>query len=192
MAAAMAIAVAATMSCAFAEEPAAVYTAETNRASVTGAWDANGAVEAGDQVTVAVIAKDADPTDGANYYYINQDEFKAEGFSMLTDMGLKGSELAEGTYLVKIGYTDCTAPYVYEFTVGGAPKIVYGDVDGVAGVTATDAATVLKHASEVSLLDEALRPAADVDGVAGITATDAATILKYASEVINEWPVEAK
>lgn len=59
-------------------------------------------------------------------------------------------------------------------------QFILGDVDGDGGITATDAAQVLRYAAymEVIGFNEAV---ADVDGAVGISAGDAAMILRVAA-----------
>ena len=70
-----------------------------------------------------------------------------------------------------------------EMTV--APQL--GDVDGKDGITADDAALILRAVAKLAEVDETL---ADVDGKDGVTADDAALILRYVAQLITEFPVQ--
>lgn len=70
-------------------------------------------------------------------------------------------------------------------------KIYFGDVDDNELINAEDALSVLKHASKLKLIDEALVERADVDANGIADAADALEILKYAALLINEFPVSS-
>ncbi len=77
---------------------------------------------------------------------------------------------------------------VYTYT---HQTIVYGDVDGKAGITADDALKVLRAVVKLDSLSEQLTKAADVNGQAGVTADDALLILQKVVKLISRFPVEA-
>ena len=125
-------------------------------------------------------------------YYINQgtsgDTFWTSG------MGTK-TELAAGDYIVRIGgetidTTDKLIEIPLKVTSGDTPSFVWGDVDGIPGVDANDATTVLKHVALISQLTGDNLKAADVDGIDGVDANDATTILKKVALLIDKFPVE--
>ncbi len=67
-----------------------------------------------------------------------------------------------------------------------------GDVDGEAGVTASDALLTLQAATGKVVLDALAAPAADVDGQTGVTAADALLILQCATGKISSLEREEK
>lgn len=70
------------------------------------------------------------------------------------------------------------------------PDVVWGDVDGKEGVTASDALMVLQAATGKVTLDEKEQAAANVDGKGGVTSADALAVLQYATQKITSFPVE--
>lgn len=72
------------------------------------------------------------------------------------------------------------------------PDIVWGDLDGKAGVTASDALLALQAATGKVTLDDRQKAAADVDGQDGVTAADALLILQHATGKITTFPVESQ
>ena len=157
---------------------AADYTAENN--SVTFSVPTP---DADTQMTALVMPKGAEVT-GENIYYIDQNIGAVSGNALL-----KGESLADGTYVVKVGY------YVggefaiseEEFVVGEIEtlrEILLGDVANPAGINAIDAQQVLKYsatgeATFASDTDKLI--AADVAKPTGINTVDAQQILKYAA-----------
>ena len=80
--------------------------------------------------------------------------------------------------------------------IGAYEYILYGDVDGINGITAEDALLTLRHAANIlPLLTGNALIAADVDDDDGITnpgdvtAEDALWILKYSAGIITRFPV---
>ena len=68
--------------------------------------------------------------------------------------------------------------------------MVYGDVDGKAGVTADDALLVLQAVVKLTKLSDAQTAAANVDGKGELTADDALLILQKVVKIITTFPVE--
>ena len=182
-AAASAIAVAAGMSAMAAE---VTYNAENNSAPITVPADA----AAGPQKTVLVIPETAknNVTDN-NILYIDQGE------TLPADALLKAGTLADGKYLVMVGYYKADNTFAISedyFTIGGgAPggdpsethEVLMGDVtkpDGI--INSMDAQQVLKYAVTGSAAfasnpDKLI--AADVAKPTVINSMDAQQILKY-------------
>lgn len=151
-------------------------------------------IDADHQWTVVVI-KEADQNENLTadkLFYINQG---TSGDAFWTDgMGTK-TELEAGNYIVRIGgETIATADKLIEIplkvTSGETPSFVWGDVDGIEGVSANDASTVLKHVALITELTGNNLLAADVDGIEGVSANDATTILKKVALLIDKFPVE--
>lgn len=181
-AAVSAITVAAGMSAMAAE-----YSAETNTATYTVP-----AAKADTQMTILVIAQDkaAAPAD-ADILYINQD---AVGGAVNGTAALKAVEggLADGTYLVKVGYYDEAGTFNIAddtFTIGDTPiqethDVLIGDVVGTDGaINSTDAQQILRYtvkgtASFASDKDKLI--AANVTkNDTEINSTDAQQVLRY-------------
>lgn len=70
--------------------------------------------------------------------------------------------------------------------------IVYGEADGIDGISAEDASLVAKHAIGLIVLDDKYLANVDVDGVDGISAEDASMIARYALGNISSFPVESQ
>lgn len=158
----------------------AVYTADGN--SLTYGLPT---ADAGTQMTVLVVPKDAEVTD-ENIYYIDQAE------ALTGSALLKGDKLEDGTYVVKVGYTSGGefAIQSEEFTLGevippvDTTDVLLGNVVGTdATINATDAQQVLKYyvtGTAGFAADPYKLVAANVAGTdATINATDAQQILKY-------------
>ena len=97
----------------------------------------------------------------------------------------KKADLIDGKYTFNI-----TADTIVAVTYEDILSVVFGDVDGVAGITANDASLVLQHfLGKITLQGNNLL-AADVDGTAGITANDASLVLQKFLGKINNFPVE--
>ena len=69
------------------------------------------------------------------------------------------------------------------------PDVIWGDVNDEAGVTASDALTVLQFATGKITLDEKQKVAANVDGKGDVTSADALMVLQYATQKITSFPV---
>lgn len=157
---------------------AADYTAENNSVKFTVPT-----ADADTQMTVLVVPKDAEVTD-ENIYYIDQD-------ATLADTALlKGDSLADGTYVVKVGYYKDGVFTISpeEFTVGEIKEdlvdVLLGNVVGAdETINATDAQQVLKYYATGTAgfaADPYKLVAANVAGAdTTINATDAQQILKY-------------
>lgn len=92
-------------------------------------------------------------------------------------------------------YTEVAALKAYLKTLGlyqgngGAPDILYGDVDNDKVITIDDALYIAKHAGKLSFItDEVSLLAADVDGDNEITIDDALYVAKYVGKLITELP----
>ena len=74
--------------------------------------------------------------------------------------------------------------------------LIYGDVDGIPGITAQDALVTLKHAAGIITLTGDALEAADVDDTdhtttpGDVTGNDALLILQYSAGIIDAFPVE--
>jgi len=160
----------------------------TNVVSVAEADLANVIADMGDQVTVVVVpAKSTNITD-ANIYYINQDA-NGVATAMLTGMGTKALA-ADTDYEVWVGGSNGTIKKGFFTTKPDEDPVVYGEVDGLTGISSNDAATVAQQAAGLIELSEALKKNADVDGLVGISSNDAATVAQYAAGLITKFPVE--
>ena len=145
----------------------------------------------GDQVTVIIVPDNTLDVTEDDIYYINQDD-QTGITTILAGMGMK--ELAQGDpsdFEVWIGGSDVSEekPVIKIDFKTVVDSIKYGDVDGLEGVTAADATTILQHCAEILTLTPDLVKAADVDGLAGVTAADATTVLQYCAEIITQIPV---
>ena len=102
----------------------------------------------GEQYTVVLFKVDTN-TDGSvniesanrtlvadDLLYINQGT-KNEAFWVTDGMGPKGTKLADGTYILRIGGESVTSVFEIPLIVNGT-KIVIGDVNGDGKVTAAD------------------------------------------------------
>ena len=102
----------------------------------------------GEQYTVVLFKVDTN-TDGSvniesanrtlvadDLFYINQGT-KDESFWVTTGMGPKGTKLADGTYILRIGGENVTSVFEIPLIVSGT-KIIIGDVNGDGKVTAAD------------------------------------------------------
>lgn len=164
---------------------AAEYNAENNSVAIT--VPAEAAVDT--QKTILVIPQDKETSvTDADIYYINQDA------DLGTTALLKGDSLADGTYVVKIGYYKADGTFAIandSFTVGNdtpVKTILIGDVDLNKRITTNDASKILAHTSKVETLTGDPEIAArKCDGNERITANDASEILKYTSKISVEF-----
>lgn len=161
---------------------AAEYTAETNSATY--------AVPTPDQdtqMTVIVVPEDkVDAITDEDIYYINQDG------TLSGNALLKGTELADGTYVVRVGYYEGGEFKIAEekFTVGDVivnppvgTTVKVGDADQNNRISTNDAAKVLSHTSKLETLEGlAFKAAALSDNNDRISTNDAAEILKFTSK----------
>ena len=98
----------------------------------------------GDQVTVVIVPASAETLDEANIYYINQDAFGNKE-AILVNMGIKGTELAKGDYLVKLGGSNGVIKTA-KFTVGSQGELIQlGDVNLNGEVNALDLTPIVDH-----------------------------------------------
>lgn len=122
---------------------AAEYSAENNSVAITVPADA----KADTQKTILVIPKDKETSvTDADIYYINQDA------ELGTTALLKGNNLADGTYVVKIGYYKEDGTFAIkndEFKVGNdspsGTDVLVGDVDVDGAVSSGDAVKILTY-----------------------------------------------
>lgn len=120
---------------------AADYTADNNSVAYTVPTP-----DTDTQMTVLVVPKGAEVTDD-NIYYIDQDG-ELSGNALL-----KGTELADGTYVVKVGYyKDGTFTIAEdEFTVGEKPEnpdkptYTLGDVNSDEVIDSQDSLLILEY-----------------------------------------------
>ncbi len=71
-----------------------------------------------------------------------------------------------------------------------ADGIVYGEVDGVDGISAGDALVVLQYSVQLTTLDGTRLIAADVSANGQVDAADALLILQHSVQLITEFPAE--
>ena len=160
----------------------ATYDKEKDTVSVT-----NLTATFSDQITVVIVPKGAETINSSNIYYIDQDSV-ANKDTLLKDMGvLAGSMVAGNTYEVRIGCTEGSI-YTAEYTI--TPSIVYGDVDGMTGVTVNDATTIAKYLAGMVQFTAEQKTAADVDGMTGVTVNDATTVAKYLAGMVPSLPIQ--
>lgn len=139
-------------------------------ATVTGAG--NGA-----ECLLLVTTTNALPT-AENLIYVNQATADASGkvtFENVVpkDMNKDCTYYVYATSATKTYASQTPATFGYYYS-----EIFLGDVDGVDGITTTDALWALQNYLETRPLDATQKAAADVDGVDGITTTDALWILQ--------------
>lgn len=155
---------------------AADYTADNNSVAYTVPTP-----DAETQMTVLVVPKGAEVTDD-NIYYIDQDG-TLSGSALL-----KGTELADGTYVVKVGYYKDGEFSIAEdeFVVGETsenpvqPTYKLGDVNSDGKVDVTDALLVAQKAVGMKEFDETQMAAADVNKDKKVDVTDALLIAQKA------------
>jgi hypothetical protein len=162
---------------------AAEYSADTNTATyaVPAAADST-------QMTVLVIPEGSKGSvQDSDILYINQDE---KGGAVNGTAALKGTDkLADGNYLVMVGYYDADSTFKIAedtFTVGDVNPgvdVLIGDVNGNKRIATDDATLVLQHTSGKTVLTgTGFAAAAYCDGSnTRIATSDASEILKYAS-----------
>ena len=131
----------------------------------------------GDQVTVVIVPASAETLDEANIYYINQDAFGNKE-AILVNMGIKGTELAKGDYLVKLGGSNGKI-YTATFTVGEDGKYKLGDVNEDDSIDSSDASLVLQSYVNLIQLTDTQKLAADVNKDSDIDSSDASLILQH-------------
>lgn len=157
---------------------------------------------AGEEATILVVNAGTTlaSVTKADIVYIDQLTVNDEGGVSFT-MDASAAKETDGKKYVDIysGYTnmaDGASPLsVKNVLVAGtdvppAPTVIYGDVDGIAGITVNDAIVTLKFATKSMTPDDNQKVAADVDGAAGITVNDAILVLKKATKSIDKFPVE--
>ena len=156
---------------------------------------------AGEEATILVVNAGTTlaSVTKADIVYIDQLTVNEEGGVSFT-MDASAAKETDGKKYVDIysGYTnmaDGASPLsVKNVLVAGSddpnPGIVYGDVDGIAGITVNDAIVTLKFATKSMTPDDNQKVAADVDGAAGISVNDAILVLKKATKSIDKFPVE--
>jgi hypothetical protein len=170
---------------AFAAEEAAH---DAGSVSVTG----YAAVEGATQYTVMVFEDSFTGTEVEKIFYINQG---ADPAALLAGMLVKGGELAEGDYTVRIGNDKGTTVDVDLKVVkeeeGVTITLNYGDVNGDGNVTSADASLILQKAATIieGFTDQEARAipetVADVNGDGNVTGADASLILQKAAEIID-------
>lgn len=69
--------------------------------------------------------------------------------------------------------------------------VVWGDIDGKEGITASDALMVLQHSVQLITLTGTTKIAADVSADGNIDAADALLILQYSVQLITKFPAES-
>ena len=136
------------------------------------------------QMTVLVVPKGAEVTD-ENIYYIDQDG-TLSGSALL-----KGTALADGTYVVKVGYYKSGVFTIAEdeFTVGGStdPEYTLGDITGEGFIDSEDALLAMDYEMGMCDLDEVQLLAADTNHDTWVDSQDAILILDYEMGFIEEF-----
>ncbi len=157
---------------------AADYTAENNSVAYTVPTP-----DAETQMTVLVVPKGADVTD-ENIYYIDQDG------TLSGNALLKGTELADGTYVVKVGYYKDGEFSIDEdeFVVGETPDqpdnpdqptYTLGDVNDDGEIDSQDSLSILEYEVGNSDLTDTQKLAADTNKDTEIDSQDSLLILEY-------------
>ncbi len=161
---------------------AAEYNAENNSVAITVPAEA----AADTQKTILVIPQDKETSvTDADIYYINQDA------DLGTTALLKGDSLADGTYVVKIGYYKADGTFAIandSFTVGNdspsdTHEVLMGDVTGDSKINNADAQQVLRYEIKGSAgfaSDPDKLIAADINADSKINNVDSQQILRYA------------
>jgi hypothetical protein len=166
---------------------AAEYSADTNTATYTVPTAADNT-----QMTVLVIPEGVKGNvQDSDILYINQD---AKGGAVNGTAALKAVDggLADGTYLVKVGYYDADNVFrIAEdtFTVGNdtpTPAYTLGDVNADGEIDPSDALLVLKYYVGEDLTETQIL-AADVNKDSEIDPSDALLILNYYVGNIDEF-----
>jgi hypothetical protein len=159
---------------------AAEYSADTNTATYTvpAATDST-------QMTVLVIPEGAENNvQDSDILYINQD---AKGGAVNGTAALKAVDggLADGTYLVKVGYYDADNVFrIAEdtFTVGNdtpTPAYTLGDVNADGEIDSQDALLILEYEVGAKDLTDTQKLAADTNKDSDYDSQDALLILEY-------------
>lgn len=153
---------------------------------VTVAYTATG-LAAADQVTLLVFNADdaAEPTvtDAIdNFAYITQQDYgtgAAVTFPMRDKYVTEDGKIKPGNYKILMGCTGMTgeaASYTLEVKEDGTARLT-GDVDGNGSVEPADAAAVIAHYLQVSILTGEDLATADVDNNGDVEPADAAAII---------------
>lgn len=134
-------------------------------------------------MTIIVVPKGAEVTYD-NIYYINQNK------ELSGDALLKGKKLADGTYVVKVGYYKDGEFAIMEdeFVVGETVEdttYTLGDVDNDGVVTVLDALCTVQAVAGINELTNTQILAADVDKDNLVTVLDALDIAKYIAGLIE-------
>jgi hypothetical protein len=158
---------------------AAEATYDEGRVSVANA----GLGENGGQMTVLVISEETEEKlnngeklDAADILYIDQEE---DADDIFQNMGVKGGELADGKYVVKIGGTNVDDIIVIPFEVGSQSTVVRGDANGDTVVDVNDATSILLYTVDQYELDGDKLTAADANLDNIVDVNDGTTILLY-------------
>lgn len=154
---------------------AADYTADNNSVAYTVPTP-----DAETQMTVLVVPEGAEVTD-ENIYYIDQDG------TLSGNALLKGTELADGTYVVKVGYYKDGEFTIAEdkFTVGETsenpdqPTYTLGDVNGDEEIDSQDSLMVLEYEVGNTDLTDTQKLAADTNKDEEVDSQDSLLILEY-------------
>ena len=180
------VAIAAALSCAVSVSAsvfAADGTAEATYAEGFVTLSDTSDINSTNQWTVVIISAElADETlDADDLLYINQGT-SADSFWVVDGMGVKGGELAEGDYIIRIGGdTISSAEDLIEisFTVGDDGRVLQlGDVDFDKVIGTTDINEIISHMLGTALTGDALA-AADVDQDKVVGTTDINEIISH-------------
>lgn len=157
------------------------------------------------QMTVIVLDKDASAVNSSTILYIDQDAAPADSSAtkIFQNMGLKKTNLPDGTYTVKVGSDDKTMenPLVGTIVIssdGEKISFVWGDVNNSGAADSSDAADILAIATGtvnegVYTIGTPLNLSAggkivwgDVNDSGAADSSDAADILAIATGTVNE------
>ena len=110
------------------------------------------------------------------------------GFTFAGWATTAGATAADVDLATKVFDANTTLYAVWTAVV--TPSVVYGELDGVDGISLADAIYTLQIATGSLSPTDAQKLAADVDGVEGVSLADAIYVLQKATGSIDKFPVE--
>lgn len=111
-----------------------------------------------------------------------------DGFTFAGWATTAGATAADVDLATKVFTANTTLYAVWTAVV--TPSVVYGELDGVDGISLADAIYTLQIATGSLSPTDAQKLAADVDGVEGVSLADAIYVLQKATGSIDKFPVE--
>lgn len=111
-----------------------------------------------------------------------------DGFTFAGWATTAGATAADVDLATKVFDANTTLYAVWTAVV--TPSVVYGELDGVDGISLADAIYTLQIATGSLSPTDAQKLAADVDGVEGVSLADAIYVLQKATGSIDKFPVE--